>query len=112
MSPGQSWARPSPKQLDRQTGLAVALPGAGPARWGGQRGSGWGRHVEGRLPLGLQTSGKEEEGSPWGTGAREPGEECWGCSRKSGGGGSSREGEGVPIRDIHQPVDRVEGGCR
>ena len=111
MSPGQSWARPSPKQLDRQTGLAVALPGAGPARWGGQRGSGWGRHVEGRLPLGLQTSGKEE-GSPWGTGAREPGEECWGCSRKSGGGGSSREGEGVPIRDIHQPVDRVEGGCR
>ena len=37
---------PALGQLDRQTGLAVALPGAGPACWGGQCRPGGGRHVE------------------------------------------------------------------
>lgn len=52
--------------------------------------------MEGRLQLRLQTSGKEEEGSPWGTGAGEPGEECWGCSRKSGVGGAQEKAKVSP----------------
>ena len=48
------------------------------------------------LLLGLQTLGKEEEGSSWDTGPGEPGEERWGCPRKLGFGGAQKKTKGSP----------------
>lgn len=110
--PEESWGGLCSSAAGQADWTGTDHAGAGPACWHGQWGWGAVRTRRGRAALAVDSA--EGEGVRVGTGAAESHRKHWGCPRKLGSSAlwNSRAGEGVPIRETHQPVDGVEGGGR